>query len=294
MSEIKLPKGWVLLVEESKSLPKGILKLKTDKEKILYVKASLDPNTMFEVLTSEELKELGIAVEESYSHSEEKPYVVEESESSEEKSDVWNPQKESLEEYKKRMSGKQAHIDVNAVELLRGELEQERLNREDLEAKLLIVAEKEFKRKKEELGCTDESIDSPDKLKGWAIAHKTGKSEDELRAERKADPIGKGAGGQAKLSQAKGTKSGEYDSYEQMIDDLRIKSKSSDPEIVKENQALLVELFKRSIKGRIESDKPFKYEDTSQIPLKEQLPSHKEFLEWKKRLLEQKGEKHEQ
>ena len=47
------------------------------------------------------------------------------------------------------------------------ELQRLREEKEDLEAKLQMIAEKAFSEKKKSVGCDDDSIDTPEKLEAW-------------------------------------------------------------------------------------------------------------------------------
>ncbi len=287
--EINLPKGWKILVEESKGLPDNVFCVLTDKNETLYVKVAsqediLRHGALFEVLTLQELKKLGIEVQESYSVKSE-TYIEESSEE-----EVWNPSEESLEEFKERIGAKRKVGKLNAedVEILREKYEEEKAEKEELRTKLTLIAEKEFERKKRELGAP-EDIETVEQLKGWARAK--GKSDEDLEAERLAEPVGHGSGGQASLDQASGVSNKEYDSVESMIDDLRAKSQSSeDAQTRREAQAVLNELFAKSSRGFLEQDKgKTVYIDKSKTPLKEQLNRKLREKALKKRKAEEEG-----
>lgn len=78
-----LPEKWQYCVEESKGLPIGIIAVKTDKNKLFYVKTVTihDKGKILiglEYLSAKELKKYGLNVEETVSSEELKDYVVEE------------------------------------------------------------------------------------------------------------------------------------------------------------------------------------------------------------------------
>jgi len=116
------------------------------------------------------------------------------------------------------------------------QLEREKTEKEDLKSKLTVIAEKAFQKRKESIGCYDESIDSPEKLEVWERAKGIPK---------KPEPSGT-----VPLSdRQRGINSQGYDSYEDMIQDLREKAKSSNPQESQEAQAVLNELWKKSVEG---------------------------------------------
>ena len=165
--------------------------------------------------------------------------------------------------YEARNEGKkeiEVNIDTTALEDYVRRLQKTEQERDDYKTKLIMVAEREFARKKASLGCKDPEVSTVEELKAWAETHD--------KAYRDAMPEKFGGSGQALLSQATGKSGLEFESKEGMINFLRDSAKSGD----KEAKAILDELFLKSSKGFLELDKgKTVYEDKSKVPLSEQL-----------------------
>jgi len=135
---------------------------------------------------------------------------------------------------------------------------------EDRDEKLGILGdekkqllEKEFERKKKQLGCTDASIKSPEQLMAWASgAGKEIKSGGSGVLTLVIDPnTGRQVqrGGQTSFLQKKYDKSPE--GFRAMVDDLHEKAKSKDPEEAAESQAILDELLLKAVRDAKEGKK---------------------------------------
>jgi len=116
-------------------------------------------------LKPKEFLKLGLELEETEpEETEDQGYVIEERES-----EPWNPQAESFDEYRKRIGGSGHKLDVKSVEDLRGAYEDALQERDNLQSKLDIIVEKEFERKKRELGAP-EDITTVEQLIGFEKA----------------------------------------------------------------------------------------------------------------------------
>jgi hypothetical protein len=257
-----LPKGFKLVVEEtfqSEALGARIFVFQNKEDQRLYCKlcsqSDIAKGFIWEVLNPASLKLLGI--EESYNqtlHNE--GYSVEESVSD----DLWDPEQETLEEYKARtgrepkrgsISGKgikdlanragEVNIYVSGKNESEGNQSQEDLEseNEDLKNKLSLLAQAEFEAKKKRLGAPSQ-ITSPEKLKEW---------EEEQRALQSGDPIRQPSSGSLGLQDNLVNSEG-YDSHEELIDDLRKRARSKDPKISQEADAVLKELWRKMIAGK--------------------------------------------
>jgi hypothetical protein len=224
---------WVLNIEESKALSsKNIFVLERDGRK-LYVKTVLsEDKTMLELvpLSKEELKQQGIEVEESYTNTNLFTLNIEESES-EPKKRVFNlndpkdvAEAEAIARAQMAKLKKEAEPQTEDKEDLEAE-------NEDLKAKLQIVAEKEFERKKASVGCSDPSIDSPDKLLAWEKG-KTGYS---------GTPSGSMPLSDAQIKGYVG-KQGEFTNEAEMISELKKREQNGDPEAKKILSLLYVKM----------------------------------------------------
>jgi hypothetical protein len=244
--EAKLPKDWH--VEETVSeLPLNVYAVRDQQNNLVYIQICnpsevLQYGALFAILGKEDLEKLGVKVEETYQPPTNKEdYYVEES-----NSEPWNPEKESFEEYKKRLGseGKQGTLDIQAVERLREQLEEERTKAEDYKAKLQMVAEKKLREKADKLGIPQDVELSPEILKGYELA-KQGES-------------GKSGQGNVPLSGQYGSESEGYDSVEAMIKDLRYASLGSGADKPKAREAQIVldtmfrKHFPKTREGKIE------------------------------------------
>jgi len=112
---------------------------------------------------------------------------------------------------------------------LEEQLEQERTLREDYEAKLKLIAEKEIQRVKQTIGCSDPTINDPESLKAWA----KGKGIDPNRVKAfddvKEEQGGKGNVGltSAQIAHERGSGNSEgYPDTESMVKDVVQRAKT--------------------------------------------------------------------
>ncbi len=112
---------------------------------------------------------------------------------------------------------------------LETELEAERTEKENLESKLRIIAEKVFFDKRKALGAPD-SITTVEELREWE--------------QSREPPVGRGASGNLKLTPAQYGRSSEgYDSVEDMIYTLSERAKKGDKLAQEQKQALEQKFF---------------------------------------------------
>lgn len=216
------------------------------------------PFELFEISTEEKAK-LGIIEESEHTENQDSEVSIEESlpedrvpQMSEEEKEAWR--KEQEEKSKKlTLSG-----DPSTVRAARDILEKEMSKRksaseleeenEDLKSKLGLIAEKAFEKKKQELGCSDSEIDTPDKLLAWEKG-KTGKGE--------GSPSGSAPLNSFQLGEKQ--KNGSYSSVEEMINDLRDRAEvfRGTPQ---GNQAekILNQLLQKGLAGQKETNQLFK------------------------------------
>jgi len=133
---------------------------------------------------------------------------------------------------------------------LEQQLEEKTLEAEDYKAKLQMIAEKEFERKKRELDAPDE-IDTPEKLMAWELAKKG----------KKKEPSGVVPLSPAQLGQSGQEEPKSYSSYEEMLKDLHDQEKNGTPEEQAYAKAVLDELVRRSVKA-VKSGKMIEDEET--------------------------------
>jgi len=140
---------------------------------------------------------------------------------------------------------------------LEEELEQARIDAEDYRAKLELIAEKEFERKKREAGAPAE-ISTPEELMGFIQGKFGGK-----KVPAGNIPLTPAQTGEPYSNEK------EYATYEEMLQDLHYKEKHGTPEEKAYSKSVLDELVKRSVKqvltghpitGDEEPEKPFKLE----------------------------------
>jgi len=133
-------------------------------------------------------------------------------------------ERERRKEAEKKLEGKTTELEEKTTEL------------EDLKGKATVIAEKMFQRKKEALGCYDELVTTPEQLEFWERGH--------------GKPVKSSPSGTVPLSDAqRGINSQGYDSYEELVADLREKAKSTDQRVSQEAEAVLNELWKKSVEG---------------------------------------------
>ena len=257
MSEIKerveaiLPENWKFIEE---TISSGVYAVKDPKQEFQFIRVCspsevLENGFVFEVLTMEECRTLGLVVEESAKDTEQ-PYYVEET-----TPEPWNPQQESLEDYKRRIgsSPKTAigNVDPQAIEKLRGELEEERERAKTAEDKLVMVAQAQFERKKKELDAPD-YITDPKTLMAWK----------ESQDSSSRPPAGTvGLAGQTRS----GGKGKGFKSYQDMIEYLQ-REEALGQESSPEAKAILAEFHRKSLKARRQSDKGFSLEISEKDP----------------------------
>jgi|GEM_PF-6114210 len=251
----KIPKGWKILVQETKALPSWVYCLKDAQDRLFYCKVGTcfdgtKLQVLFEPLSSDECLKLGLNVEETYS--EKTKHYVEESNNSE----PWNPEEEDFETYRKKLeltnrtSGK---LNVKSVENMRKKLEELEEEKEDYRSKLQLIADQAFEKRKMELNAP-EDVDTPEKLRGFELA-KTEKST---------------PSGTVSLASQNARENEGFDSYEEMIEHLiSIESKKGLPS--REAKKILNEFWKRSQKAIGDAKRPIEVV----VPSNEQLASGK-------------------
>jgi hypothetical protein len=256
----KLPKGFEIEVQESKNwLPKGILVLVNDKNQRLYVKIAKPEDILkgiiFEVLTPEECKELNI--EETYNQEvyvKKRLYQVEESASEDSDSELWNPDKETIEEFKERTGKSKGKISAKGLEALSSgqvhiHLNSEEKGKENFSEKfgshmLETLKQRCLENNVEYIEPTDVS-DVEALLSAVGVAEKRAERE----ALRKADPIGSGSSGQIPLSnqhEVRGSRKQTFSSHEEMVNFLAEVEKSGSEEEKKEAHEILNELWRKT------------------------------------------------
>jgi hypothetical protein len=121
------------------------------------------------------------------------------------------------------------------------EVERLRSENEELAEKISLVAQKEFERKKKELGCTDDSIQDPESLLAW----KKGKE---------STTGGQAAGGSAPLNDKQQfgandsfTKK-QFNSPKEMVDELKLRMHSDNPEVAAEARSIYEILLQKAIR----------------------------------------------
>jgi len=291
MQKIKarIPEGFKMLVEESFQ---GVNQdrifvfehIKTKKK--LYAKLcsleDIKQGLIWEVLTPEQLKELKIEESVNSEYYEGKTYVVEESG---EDSNLWRPEEETLEEWKKR-TGRKGNLTKEQLEELtaktgvvninigsqgnegksKEELESEN---EDLKNKLSIIAARRFEEKKKQLNAPA-SIKTVEELMAW-------------QAEKQADPTRRTSSGALSLEGQGNTGGVEFENQQEMIDFLQRRKASGTAEEKREAKAVLDELWRKMLKGKEKAGPEQKIDiEDEGTPLLTKF-----YEEWKKR---EKGE----
>lgn len=257
----QIPSGWKMVVEESFNGLNGekIFVFENDKKQRLYAKLcepeDLMKGLIWHILSPSELKALKI--EESYNQSAYENYYIEESAPE----DLWDPEKESLQEYKNRTGRdpKRGSISKEGIEdLTRGEvhihlgnqgegeedIETLRAERDDLKNKLSLMAHQEMNRKIAAL-----------KKAGYTGRLETLEDVKNAEASFDADPTRQGSSGTLSLEgNIEGNSEG-YDSVEEMIDDLHRRKASGDtPEERETASKILTELLRKAISGKKQKD----------------------------------------
>jgi hypothetical protein len=118
-------------------------------------------------------------------------------------------------------------------------LEKVRMERDDLKAKLEMVADVEFNKAKQRLGAPD-FIETPEQLEKW-------------QKEQNKNPevtTGGGASGKTPLSEPSSSGVKEYETYEEMYADVVERTKHSDPKVRAEAQAIQKQLFEKLIQKK--------------------------------------------
>jgi hypothetical protein len=253
-----------ILVEESKAVVDyGCICVKIGNRKCYMKLGSTDKdgNTVLIPCSIAELKNMGIAIEESeQSESENEEIDIEESE--QDKGEMTDTEKKFYDEKKKAeviLKGSPENV-RKAHELLENAKELDEEN-QDLKAKLDLQAQLAFERKKRELGCTDSEIDSVDKLIAW----EKGKSGSGKAPEGSA-PLNDFQLGQGQTSDIAKKK---FASHAQMVRFL--KDNESDPECRKYLDALWktsVQAMKSGSKIEYNPSQDLKNESSQPIELK--------------------------
>lgn len=260
---ITLPKGFKIEVQESKQLApfEGILVLINDKNERLYVKLLpieeiANKGLIFEVVTPKRLQSMGI--EESYNEllwekrKKGQSVTIEESASdmSEEEREAWERAKEKVR--KEHGIGKPVTINIVGKGGSLGKSnEGEGSERELTDSEKQFLKREKIKEQIRELRQLRKEVEEEE-----ALEKASNEGYNVQFGEKK------GASGQAKLTpQQTGSGSGKsYNSYEEMIDDLRLHSHSQNPEEARNAQAILDELFRKTFQGRKEQPRTLEVE----------------------------------
>jgi hypothetical protein len=266
-------------IQVEESLPSNIILLKNPKtNRKIYLQACspqeiLSYGISFILLTKEMLWKNGIQVEETYSlpifqkiyneegetgdyeevteTQEQQGIYVEESEGepASKPETLWNPTKESLEDFKERMKTKVPAGSYVQVKIEPEEIEQLRAERDDYRSKLELVAEKAFAKKKQELGCDDENITSPSQLQAW----QSGKEG------RKETPSGSASLQGQTTGQYIDDKEGGFDSYEDMMSHLQVVARNKTSPSGSTADKILNEFMRKSLDASRKTGKTVEY-----------------------------------
>jgi len=137
------------------------------------------------------------------------------------------------------VNSKQFEEMVKEKTRLEQELEAERTEKESLESKLKIVAEKRFEEKRERLGAPD-SIRTIDELKEWE------------ESQRNREVVGRGGSGSLSLEgnlRATGQLKDGFDSQEALVEFLVDQKHMGTPQERKNAEAILNKLYEKTYKG---------------------------------------------
>jgi len=281
----KLPIGFKLLVEESftgANQEKIFVFEHIENKRKLYAKLcspeDIKKGYIWEILTPEALKELKIEESvnsEYYSHTN---YIVEESAGDD---DEQERIRKETEEFMKKQKERNSQVVINLVSGKQGEgeesLDDVKSERDDLKAKLAIIAKKKYdKRKAEALqrGAKEGQVDTLEKLMEWE------------KNPTYVDPTRRGSSGTLTLQGQSSTGSLSFDTQLEMIQYLqrKIHSRRSSPEEKRECQLVKNELWRKFLKGKAgeAKDQGFKKIEDSGTPLLTKF-----YEEWRKR---EKGE----
>lgn len=151
---------------------------------------------------------------------------------------LYEPKKTNKLKINVEVDSKQMKEALERQNQLEQELENERTEKESLQSKLKIIAEKRFEEKRERLGAPD-SIKTIDELREWEKTHRP-------------DPIGKGGSGSLSLEgnlRAIGNLKDGFDSQEELVEFLVDRKHSGTPEERKNAEAILNKLYEKTYKG---------------------------------------------
>ncbi|MCJ7633436.1 hypothetical protein MUP77_13745 [Candidatus Bathyarchaeota archaeon] len=238
-------------IEESRALAdKGILCLVNKAGRKFYVRPKETGNKDYPMemipLSTEEMRQLGLTVEESENDTIENQVDIEESASEPEKKPrTFDPRSEAdMKEAAKLAEQALAKLKKDDPEKWASPTEEQlKEENEDLKGKLSMIAEVALEKKKKELGCTDSEINTPEALMAWEKG-KTG---------RGSTPSGS-APLQSNYEGFMPQNTGDiikrkFNSVEEMIMALR---KQKTPE----SEAIIKELWRRGIQGWREAGRP--------------------------------------
>ena len=250
----RLPKGFRIEIQESESsLPKNVIVLANAKKQRLYVKlckrADLLKGYIFELLSPNELRK-NLHIEESYNGEiyTERGFYIEETlpKTPEEIEEALNKGLKKLKEQGKFQStGKGQPVNI---------IIQEKDSEDEKGERPLTKEEKKFLAKEAFKDAIRESREE----EALEKAEKEG-------LDVKIDPVGRSSdsAGQIPLTEAQTgrSESGEYSSYESMIDDLRNRASIGS----KDAKIILNELLRKTFQGRKEEPQKLKYEFVGEI-----------------------------
>lgn len=261
----KLPTGFRMLVEESFNGLSGerIFIFENEKKQRIYAKLcepeDLVRGFIWHILSPSELRLLEI--QESYNET-----VYGEGKTIEEsvpEDELWNPEQETIEQYKARtgrdpkkgsisakgikdLASKAGEVNIYVSGQKEGEnpsAEELQVENEDLKNKLSLIAHKEFNVRAKNL-----------RNKGYTGRLETIDDLKEAEAEIESDPIKKKSSGTLSLESNLSGGSHGYDSYEEMIDDLQRRKRSKNATEREEATKILNELMRKAIAGKKQKD----------------------------------------
>ena len=119
--------------------------------------------------------------------------------------------------------------------------------RDDLAEKLDLIATNAFEKKRRELNCTDDSINTPEKLEAWSKGH---------------NPNNSASGGSATLEGQYGNSQNQgANSMEGMIDGLNDRCSAANKNMTDRKLAIAQreEFLKKNFRGQLEANRPFNY-----------------------------------
>lgn len=145
-----------------------------------------------------------------------------------------------LKKAKELIDAKLEQIDPDSTEKDE-EIENLRIERDDLAAKLETIAEIQFNKAREKLGAPTE-IDSPEKLEAWKLVKSGNHQNPEVTT-------GGGASGKALLREPSSSSVKEYGSFGEMYQDLQQRANSDNEAVREEAEQILGKLHEKMLKS---------------------------------------------